>query len=68
MKTDLKQQLIEYLKQINFSTLDDIQIYDELQALLETLCDYFILDTESYEIAEEKVSKLWGFENESEQE
>ena len=60
-KNDLKQNLIEYLKGVDFTNLDDIQIYDELQALVETLHDYYILDTESYEVAEEKISKLWGF-------
>lgn len=65
---DLKQNLIEYLKNVNFENLDDIQIYDELQALIETLYDYCIFDAESYEIAENKISKLWGFKEESEKE
>lgn len=63
---DFKQNLIEYLRSVDFTNLDDIQIYDELQALIETLHDYYILDTESYEIAENKISKLWGFKAESE--
>lgn len=65
---DLKQNLIEYLKNVNFENLDDIQVYDELQALIETLYDYYIFDTESYEIAESKISKLWGFKAGSEEE
>ena len=65
---DLKQNLIEYLKNVNFKNLDDIQVYDELQALIETLYDYYIFDTESYEIAESKISKLWGFKAGSEEE
>lgn len=65
---DLKQNLIEYLKNVNFENLDDIQVYDELQALIETLHDYYIFDTESYEIAESKISKLWGFKAGSEEE
>lgn len=63
---DFKQNLIEYLRSIDFTNLNDIQIYDELQALVETLYDYYIFDTESYEIAENKISKLWGFNMESE--
>ena len=64
---DFKQKLIEYLRSVDFTNIDDIQIYDELQALIETLHDYYIFDTESYEIAENKISKLWGFKAESEQ-
>lgn len=64
VKDDFRQNLIGYLKSIDFTNLDDIQVYDELQALVETLHDYYILDTESYEIAESKISDLWGFKNE----
>ena len=61
---EFKQNLIEYLKNISFKNLNDIQIYDELQAFIKTLYYYYIFDTESYEIAESKISKLWGFDNE----
>ena len=64
VKDNFRQNLIGHLKGIDFTNLDDIQVYDELQALVETLHDYYILDTESYEMAESKISDLWGFKNE----
>lgn len=65
MKNDIKQELIDYLRACDsYEYLDDIQIYDELQALLEKLHDCYIIDSESYEQAENTLCKLWGFENE----
>ena len=44
------------------NNLSDEEFYDELQFLLETLNELNIIDNESYEQAEYKVSQIWGFE------
>lgn len=56
-----KQLLIEELSYIVNLGDTENEIYDNLQALLEVLRVQEIINNESYEQAETKVNKIWGF-------
>lgn len=57
---DTKQKLIEYLKGLDFNGTDN-EVYDELQALIETLYEYNIIDVDAYDDAEATITEVWGF-------
>ena len=56
-----KENLINELNYIVNLGSSDVEIYDNLQALLEVLRVQEIIDNEAYDIAEAKVNNLWGF-------
>ena len=56
-----KETLINELNYIVNLGSNDVEIYDNLQALLEVLRVQEIIDNEAYDIAEAKVNSLWGF-------
>lgn len=56
-----KQNIIQELNYVvNFGE-QEIEFYDNLMALLETLRYLEIIDNESYDNAELKLAKVWGF-------
>ena len=61
---NLKQLLINELDYIVDMGGNDIEIYDNLLALLEVLKIHEIIDDESYNSAEIKLEKLWQFDKE----
>lgn len=61
---NLKQLLINELDYIVDMGGNDIEIYDNLLALLEVLKVHEIIDDESYNSAEIKLEKLWQFDKE----
>ena len=56
-----KQILIAELSYIVDLGSTSTEIYDNLQALLEVLRVQEVLDNDSYDQAEETVSRIWGF-------
>lgn len=56
-----KQILIAELSYITDLGSTSNEIYDNLQALLEVLRVQEVLDNDSYDQAEETVSRIWGF-------
>lgn len=56
-----KQILIAELSYIVDLGSTSTEIYDNLQALLEVLRVQEVLDNDSYEQAEDAVSRIWGF-------
>ena len=56
-----KQSIIKELSYLVDLGDTENEIYDNLQALLEVLRVQEIISNETYEQAEIKVSKIWGF-------
>lgn len=61
---NLKQLLINELDYIVDMGGNDIEVYDNLLALLEVLKVHEIIDDESYNNAQIRLEKLWQFDNE----
>ena len=61
---NLKQMLINELDYIVDMGGNDIEVYDNLLALLEVLRVHEIIDNESYEDAQIRLEKLWQFDKE----
>lgn len=61
---NLKQMLINELDYIVDMGDNDIEVYDNLLALLEVLRVHEIIDDESYDNAQIRLEKLWQFDKE----
>ena len=61
---NLKQMLINELDYIVDMGGNDIEVYDNLLALLEVLRVHEIIDEESYNNAQIRLEKLWQFDKE----
>lgn len=61
---NLKQLLINELDYIVDMGGNDIEVYDNLLALLEVLRVHEIIDNESYDNAQIRLEKLWQFDKE----
>ena len=61
---NLKQMLINELDYIVDMGGNDIEVYDNLLALLEVLRVHEIIDNESYDNAQIRLEKLWQFDKE----
>lgn len=59
-KEDLKQNIIEELSSVLYAK-DDTEYYDSICYILETLNSLGILDNESYEEVEARISEIFGF-------
>lgn len=59
-----KQMMQNIMQEINYVvdfSEEEMEFYDNLMALLETLRCLEIIDNESYDNAELKLAKIWGF-------
>ena len=61
---NLKQMLINELDYIVDMGDNDVEVYDNLLALLEVLRVHEIIDNESYDDAQIRLEKLWQFDKE----
>lgn len=61
---NLKQVLINELDYIVDMGGNDVEVYDNLLALLEVLRVHEIIDNESYDNAQIRLEKLWQFDKE----
>ena len=60
LKIQIIMQEINYI--VDFSE-QEIEFYDNLMALLETLRTLEIIDNEAYDNADLKLTKIWGLNN-----
>ena len=59
-----KNQIAVIMQELNYIvdfSEEEMEFYDNLMALLEALRYLEIIDNESYDNAELKLAKLWGF-------
>ena len=59
-----KQKIQNIMQELNYVVNfgeQEMEFYDNLMALLETLRYLEIIDNESYDNAELKLAKIWGF-------
>ena len=59
----IRQNIMQEINCIVDLSEQEMEFYDNLMALLETLRYCEIIDNDSYDNAELKLSKLWGFNN-----